>query len=61
MREALSQCEDVNGFRRLNYGPHAVCSMLQCSLVRVRRAVHVIVHNALNEGEIVLVVVHNVP
>ena len=61
MRAALSQCEDVNGFRRLNYGLHAVCSMLQCSLVRVRRVVHTIVHNALNEDENVLVVVHNVP
>ena len=35
--------------------------MLHCQLVCVRRVVHTIVHNALNEGENVLVVVHNVP
>ena len=38
-----------------------MCSMLQCSLVRVRRAVHFISHNGLNVSENVLVVVHIVP
>ena len=35
--------------------------MLHGQLVCVRRVVHTIVHNALNVGENVLVVVHNVP
>ena len=51
----------MNGFRRLNYGLHAVCSMLQFVQVCVRRVIHVVIHNALNVGENVLVVVHNVP
>ena len=35
--------------------------MLHGQLVCVRRVVHTIVHNALNEGVDVLGVVHNVP
>ena len=52
---------DVNEFRRLNYGPHAVCSMLQFVQVCVRRVIHVVVHNALTDVENVLVVVHTFP
>ena len=52
------KCEYV---RRLNYKRRAVCSMLHGQLVCVRRAVPVVVHNALNVSENVLVVVHNVP
>ena len=44
-----------------NYKRRAVCSVLHGQLVSVRRAVHAIIHNALNVGENVLKVVHNVP
>ena len=61
MRSALSQNEDVKHVRRCNYRLRAVCSILQGQLVCVRRVVHVVIHNALNVSENVLVVVHNVP
>ena len=61
MRSALSQSEDVEHVRRCNYRLRAVCSMLHGQLVCVRRVVHVVIHNALNVSENVLVVVHNVP
>ena len=61
MRSALSQSEDVNNVRRCNYRLRAVCSMLHGQLVCVRRVVHVVIHNALNVSENVLVVVHHVP
>ena len=62
VRTALSHVEcDVNEFRRLNYGPHAVCSMLQFVQVCVRRVIHVVGHNALSDVENVLVVVHTFP
>ena len=51
----------MNEFRRLNYGPRAVCSMLHGSLVNVRRVIHVVVHNGLTDVESVLVVVHTFP
>ena len=52
---------DVNEFRRLNYRPHAVCSMLQFVQVYVRRVIHVVVHNGLTDVGSVLVVVHTFP
>ena len=56
--ERLEPCGVMNEFRRLNYGPRAVCSMLHCSLVNVRRVIHVVVHNGLTDVVGVLVVVH---
>ena len=35
--------------------------MLHGQIVCVRRVVHDVIHNALNDSENVLVVVHNVP
>ena len=62
MRSALSQSEErCEHVRRCNYRLRAVCSMLHGQLVCVRRVVHVVIHNALNVIENVLVVVHNVP
>ena len=61
MRSALSQSERCEHVRRCNYRLRAVCSMLHGQLVCVRRVVHVVIHNALNVSENVLVVVHNVP
>ena len=49
---------DVNEFRRLNYGPHAVCSMLQFVQIYVRRVIHVVIHSGLTDVGSVLVVVH---
>ena len=51
----------MNGFRRLNYGPHAVCSMLQSVQVCVRRVIHVVGHNGLTDVGSVHVVVHTFP
>ena len=48
---------DVNEFRRLNYGPHAVCSSLHFVRVYVRRVIHAILHNGLTDVGSVLVVV----
>ena len=56
--ERLEPCGVMNEFRRLNYGPRAVCSMLHGSLVRVRRVIHVVVHNGLADVVGVLVVEH---
>ena len=61
MRSALSQSEDVNT------SDDATTDCVQCAqccmgqLVCVRLVVHVVIHNALNVSENVLVVVHNVP
>ena len=56
--ERLEPCGAMNEFRRLNYGPRAVCSMLHFVQVFVRRVIHVVVHNGLTDVEGVLVVVH---
>ena len=56
--ERLEPCGVMNEFRRLNYGPRAVCSMLHFVQVFVRRVIHVVVHNGLTDVEGVLVVVH---
>ena len=56
--ERLEPCGVMNEFRRLNYGPRAVCSMLHFVRVCVRRVIHVIVHNGLTDVGRVLVVVH---
>ena len=61
VRAALSQSEDVNTSDDATTDCVQVCSMLHGQLVCVRRVVHVVVHNALNVIENVLVVVHNVP
>ena len=47
--------------RQRNYRPRAVCSMLHGPLVRVRRVIHVVVHDALSVVENVLIVVHTFP
>ena len=60
MRSALSQSEDVNTSDDATTDC-VQCSMLHGQLVCVRRVVHVVIHNALNVSENVLVVVHNVP
>ena len=59
--ERLEPCGVMNEFRRLNYGPHVVCSMLQFVQVYVRRVIHVVVHNGLTDVGSVLVVVHTFP
>ena len=59
--ERLEPCGVMNEFRRLNYRPRAVYSMLHCSLVNVRRVIHVVVHYGLTDVEGVLVVVHTFP
>ena len=61
VRASLSQCEDVNESSSATTDGMQVCSSLHLVRVYVRRVVHVVVHNALNVGECVLVVVHNVP
>ena len=52
------RCEWI---KQHTYRPRAMCSMLHGQIVCVRRVIHVVIHNALNEGENVLGVVHNVP
>ena len=59
--ERLEPCGVMNEFRRLNYGPRAVCSMLQFVQVYVGRVIHVVVHNGLTDVEGVLVIVHTFP
>ena len=62
MRAALSHVEcDVNTSYDATYRLRAVCSMLHGQLVCVRHVDYVVIHNALNVIENVLVVVHNVP
>ena len=61
MRSALSQSEDVNTPDDATTDCVQCASMLHGQLVCVRRVVHVVIHNALNVSENVLVVVHNVP
>ena len=59
--ERLEPCGVMNEFRRLNYGPRAVCSILHVAHVVVRRVTLIIVHNGLTDVECVLVVVHTFP
>ena len=53
VRAALSQCEDVNT------SDDSTTDRVQCA--QCCMVVHFVVHIALNEGENVLGVVHNVP
>ena len=56
--ERLEPCGVMSEFRRLNYGPRAVCSMLHFVQVYVRRVIPVIVRNGLTDVRSVLVVVY---
>ena len=60
--ERLEPCGVMNEFKTMQL--QTACSVLNaamCSLVRVRRVIHVVVHYGLTDVEGVLVVVHTFP
>ena len=60
--ERLGPSGVMNEFRRCNYRPRAgVLNAAMVVLVRVRRVIHVVVHDGLTDVVGVLVVVHTFP